>query len=57
MSPKELEYVKDALGHEEFIKTECCNCGQKLTDSELKQLADQMSTKHQELFGKFYNLV
>ena len=57
MSPKELLYIEDALGHEQFLKTKCCNTAQSLTDAELKQMVDQMSSQHQNIFNQFYNLV
>ena len=57
MSPKELLYVEDALGHEKFLRTQCQEAVQKLTDPDLKNYVQQLTTKHQELFGKFYQLV
>ena len=32
MSPKELLYIEDALGHEKFLKTQCQQAMQNLTD-------------------------
>ena len=57
MSPKELLYVDDALGHEKFLKTQCQEAVQNLTDPDLKNYVQQLMTKHQELFNKFYQLV
>ena len=57
MSPKELLYVEDALGHEKFLKSQCQQAINTLTDPELKNLVQQMMQKHQELFTQFYNLV
>lgn len=57
MSPKELLYVEDALGHELFLHNQCRQAAQNLTDPELKNFVQQMLRKHQELFGRFYNLV
>ena len=57
MSPKELQYVEDALGHEQFLKTQCQEAQQKLTDPDLKNCVGQMLCKHQELFSRFYQLV
>lgn len=28
MSPKELNYIEDALGHEQFLKTQCQEAAQ-----------------------------
>lgn len=57
MSPKELLYVEDALGHEKILKAQCQHAVQNLSDPELKTLAQQMLQKHTELFGQFFNLV
>ena len=57
MSPKELQYIEDALGHEQFLKTQCQQAVSQLTDPELKNTVNQLMAKHQELFGKFYQLV
>ena len=57
MSPKELLYVEDALGHEKFLKAQCQQAMSCLQDPELKNFVQQMMQKHQELFGRFYQLV
>ena len=57
MSPKELQYIEDALGHEQFLLDQCRQAAQKLVDPELKGCANQMLTKHQELFDRFFQLV
>lgn len=57
MSPKELLYIEDALGHEQFFMTQCQEAVQKLQDEDLKQCAQQMYGRHQQIFGKFYSLV
>lgn len=57
MSPKELMYIEDALGHEQFLKTQCQEAAQNLQDGELKNYAQQLLNKHQQLFNNFYNLV
>ena len=57
MSPKELQYIEDALGHEQFLKTQCQEAVNQLSDPALKNFARQMLGKHQELFGRFYQLV
>ena len=36
MSPKELNYIDDALGHEKFLKTQCQDAIKNLQDGELK---------------------
>jgi len=57
MSPKELNYVEDALSHEKFLRTQCQQAVSGLTDPDLKNFVQQMMNKHQELFAQFYNLV
>ncbi len=57
MSPKELLYIDDALGHEKFFLTQCREAEEKLQDSELLECVRQLSSKHREIFGKFYNLI
>lgn len=57
MSSKELLYLEDALGHEQILTAQCQTAISNLVDPELKSFVRQMMTKHQELFGQFYQLV
>lgn len=57
MSPKELTYIEDALGHEKFLKTQCQEAVKNLQDLELKSCVEQFSKQHQQIFDSFYNLV
>ena len=57
MSPKELLYIEDTLGHEQFLKTQCQDTANNLQDGELKNYVSQLVMKHDELFKQFYNLV
>ena len=57
MSPKELQYIEDALGHEQFLTKQCRQAAGQLSDPELKNVVNQMLAKHQELFSRFYQLV
>ena len=57
MSPKELNYIEDALGHEQFLKTQCQEAIQNLQDPTLKNQVQQITQKHQQIFDNFYNLV
>ena len=50
MSPKELNYIEDALGHEQFLKTQCQEAIQNLQDPTLKNQVQQMTQKHQQIF-------
>lgn len=57
MSPKELLYIEDALGHEQFLQTQCQQAAQALQNQELKSLVTQLANQHQQLFQKLYQLV
>ncbi len=56
MSPKELDYIEDALGHEKFFKTQCQDAIQNLQDQELKTCVQQIAEKHQQIFDSIYHL-
>ncbi len=57
MSPKELLYIEDALGHEQHLQTKCQTTAGQLQDKELKTFIEQQQTRHRQLFGQFYQLV
>ena len=57
MSPKELLYIEDALGHEKQIKCTCTDSASKLEDKELSGFVSSLATKHTECFNKFLGLV
>ncbi len=57
MSPKELLYIEDALGHENILKCQCQEATQNIQDTDLKQYVQQLVNKHQQLFNQFYGLV
>ena len=57
MSPKELLYIEDALGHQKYLYDKFSQAAQSLSDGELKQTVIQMSNRQQQLFTQFYNLV
>lgn len=54
MSPKELLYIEDALNHEQFMKTQCQECANQLTDPVLKNFVSELSQKHGEIFNEIY---
>ena len=57
MSPKELLYIEDTLGHEKQIKTTCQDSANQLQDKELSNFVTTIAQKHTECFNKFYGLV
>ena len=57
MTEKELLYVEDALGHEQYIRTACQNAADQLQDNDLKHLSREMEQKHRAMFQSFYDLL
>ena len=57
MSPKELLYIEDALGHEKQIKATCKNSVNMLEDKDLTSFINGIAEKHTACFNKFYGLV
>ena len=57
MTPKEVLYVEDALGHAQFLKTQCQDAVNALTDPTLKQQAQRWLNENQTIFQSFYSLV
>ena len=57
MTSKELLYVEDALGHEQFLQQCACNTSNQLQDEDLKNYLKELETKHQTLFNQFLDLL
>ena len=57
MSPKELLYVEDALGHTQFLMNQCRTAANQLTDPALRQQVHELVNRNQKLFTQFYDLV
>ncbi len=57
MSPKELLYIEDALGHTRFLMAQCREAAGRLTDPVLQQQVQQLIGDNQKLFDAFYKLV
>ena len=57
MTNKELLYVEDALGHENFMKTCSKTTSSQLQDVALSTYIGELEQKHTELFNKFLNLL
>ena len=57
VTSKELLYVEDALGHEQYFKTQCSETASRIQDSELRAFAQEVQRQHQEIFRNFYNLL
>jgi len=57
MSPKELLYIEDTLGHQKQIKATCTDSAAQLTDTSLSALATDLAQKQQACFDRFYALL
>ena len=45
MTEKELLYVEDALGHEQYFNLQCAQTAQQIQDKELKSFAESMQKR------------
>ncbi len=57
MSPKELLYIQDALDHTAQNKTSCADFATQVQDPSLRTLLQDLTTKQNETFAKFYALL
>ncbi len=57
MTPKEVLYVEDALGHTQFLMTQCRTAAAQLKDPALQKQAQELLESNQQLFRQFYELV
>ncbi len=57
MTSKELQYVEDALGHEQFFQSKCNETMSQLQDESLRSCVQQMAQKHQQIFTSLYGLL
>ena len=57
MSPKELLYIEDALGHEKQMKDLFTGFSGQIQDAELTNFVQDLCTKHQNNFDKLYGLL
>ncbi len=57
MSPKELLYIEDALGHTKQIKTVCTDFSNQIGDVELSNFIADIAKKQQQTFDRFYGLL
>lgn len=57
MTSKELLYIEDALGHENFMKSCATKTSSKLTDPTLSSYIGELVQKHTDLASKFLNLL
>ena len=57
MTPKELLYVEDALGHTQVLMKQAQDAANTLQDPKLKQQAQEIVNTNQQLFTQFLNLI
>ena len=57
MTSKELIYIEDALGHEQYFQTQCCETINRLQDVRLRTFVQQLEQTHKEIFQSFYGLL
>ena len=57
MSPKELLYIEDALGHDVEIKAVCKDAIENLQDNDLKNFVNEIVHSHTQCFNRFYGLL
>lgn len=57
MTSKELLYIDDALGHEQYFQTKCNEVIDQLQDRELKTTVQQMQQTHQQIYQSFFSLL
>ncbi len=57
MTSKELLYVEDALGHENFMKICSKYTSAQLTDTTLSSYIGELEQQHTKIFNKFLNLL
>ena len=57
MSPKELLYTEDALGHCQQIKACCNESSNRISDAELKTFIASIAQRQAQCFNRFYGLL
>ena len=57
MTSKELLYLEDALGHEKYFRTQCCETISRLQDEQLKTFVQQLEQSHSTIFQSLYGLL
>lgn len=57
MTSKELLYVEDALGHEQFMQKCSQESSTQIQDPDLANYLKELNQTHTQLFNKFLNLL
>ena len=56
-SEHSFEYVEDALGHQQYMKTASCETAKMIQDANLSLYLKELEQKNQDLMNKFKNLL
>ena len=57
MTSKELTYIEDALGHEQFMQKCSMDSSNQIQDQDLANYLKQLNQTHTNIFNKFLNLL
>ncbi len=57
MTSKELLYVEDALGHEQFMQKCSMDSSNQIKDQTLSNYLKELNQTHTKIFNKFLNLL
>ncbi len=57
MSPKELLYIEDTLGHLCEMKAVCKQYASEIQDAELKNFIGELEKREEACFRSFYKLL
>ena len=57
MTSKELLYVQDALGHEQFMQKCTQDSSNQIKDQSLANYLKELQQAHTDLFSKFFKLL
>ncbi len=57
MTSKELLYIEDALGHEQYFQAQCQATAGQIKDQDLKNCVQQIEQRHRQIFQNLYSLL
>lgn len=57
MTPKELLYIEDSLGHQQHLEALFRFTSEQISAQDLKPYLTQLATKHKEIFNQFFQIL
>lgn len=57
MSSKELLYIEDFLGHEEYVLQHLCETKETVDNEKLEKFIGKLEKTNRDLISKFYGLL